>query len=556
MKQVILLSGHTGNGKSRLAEGLQNQYGFEIMKTSILLSMKARELGLPRDRQSLKDLGDKLDDETDHCWLIEAVKQRLADSDSNTPIVVDSIRKAKQLKLFRDQLDFKVTHVHLYASKEALQKWFEERQCKRADVKGPKKYPDIDLIKTPEDIKYFKDDADVRIFTERTKAPDTLVRVAAYLRLYPSPDFQCVDVLVGGQYGSEGKGQVAAYLAQEYDVLMRVGGPNAGHKVARERGKYTYHSLPSGSRESNADVLIGPGATIHIEELLSEIDDCEILSERLYIDPQVMVITDKDRAQEGAMKDAIGSTGRGGGAAASRRIMERLDHKNRAKLAGDYAELEPYIKSTHERLQRAYSNGESVLLEGTQGSALSLYHGPYPYVTSRDTNVSGCLAEAGIPPRRIRRVLMVIRYTPIRVQSPKDGDSGQLKHETDFETVQKEAGLKIDIKTHERTSTTNKERRVGWFEWDSYRKACELNAPTDIVLTFADYHKAINQKARRFEQLDNDTIKFVEELERIAQAPVSLINTRFPHEEDDPRDLRTLIDRRDWRTISSTEVSA
>ena len=379
------------------------------------------------------------------------------------------------------------------------------------------------------------------------------MRVAAYLRLYPSPDFQCVDVLVGGQYGSEGKGQVAAYLAQEYNVLMRVGGPNAGHKAAREQGVYTYHSLPSGCRESSGDILIGPGATIYINEIISEIKECGISSERMFIDPQVMVITDEDRKAEGQMESTIGSTRRGGGAAASRRIMERLDEGNRARLAKDFSELEPYVKSTHRRLQRAFSDGESVFLEGTQGSALSLFHGPYPHVTSRDTNVSGCLTEAGIPPRRVRRVLMVVRYTPIRVQSPKDGDSGVLKHETEFEVVAKEAGLQVDIKTHERTSTTGRERRVGWFEWESFRKACELNSPTDIVLTFADYHKADNQKARRFEQLNTETIKFVEELERIAQAPVSLINTRFPHTEDDPRDLRTLIDRRHWRTEAKHE---
>ena len=73
-----------------------------------------------------------------------------------------------------------------------------------------------------------------------------------------------------------------------------------------------------------------------------------------------------------------------------------------------------------------------------------------------------------------------------------------------------------------------------------------MNAPTDIALTFADYLNSDNKNARRFEQLDSDTIKFIEELERVAQAPVSLINTRFPREEDGTDDLRTVIDRRNW----------
>jgi adenylosuccinate synthase len=203
------------------------------------------------------------------------------------------------------------------------------------------------------------------------------------------------------------------------------------------------------------------------------------------------------------------------------------------------------------QLEIAYRSGQSILLEGTQGSGLSIFHGFYPFVTSRDTNVAGCLAEAGISPSRVRKILMVIRPTPIRVGNP-DGDkkltSGWLKHETNFEIVAKSAGLDPDeVPQNERTSTTKRPRRVGWFDWELFRKACALNAPTDLVLTFADYINASNQHARRFEQLDEDTIKFIEELERIAQAPVSLINTRFPRKPEEKLDLRTVIDRRNWK---------
>jgi adenylosuccinate synthase len=225
------------------------------------------------------------------------------------------------------------------------------------------------------------------------------------------------------------------------------------------------------------------------------------------------------------------------------------------RLARDIPELARYIGSTAEHLERAYRAGHSILLEGTQGSALSLYHGQYPYVTSRDTNVAGCLAEAGISPSRVRKILMVVRTTPIRVANP-DGDegniSGNLKHETDFTTIATRAGLNPDeVNASEKTSTTGRNRRVGWFEWDQFRKACDLNAPTDIVLTFIDYLDKANQDARRFEQLNVDTIKFIEELERVAQAPVSLINTRFPKKEGDFRDLRSIIDRRNWTARST-----
>ncbi|UUE97384.1 adenylosuccinate synthetase [Xanthomonas hortorum pv. pelargonii] len=200
-------------------------------------------------------------------------------------------------------------------------------------------------------------------------------------------------------------------------------------------------------------------------------------------------------------------------------------------------ELAPYIGRTEDLLEQAYRKGQSVLLEGTQGSALSLYHGAYPYVTSRDTNVAGCLAEAGISPSRVRKILMVVRTTPIRVVDP-DGEagntSGRLKYETSFAMIAEAAGLDAaEVQGAEITSTTKRNRRVGWFEWSEFRRACNLNAPTDVVLTFVDYLDEANQKARRFDQLTDDTIKFIEEIERVAQAPVSLINTRFPKKDSD-----------------------
>jgi adenylosuccinate synthase len=545
MRQIILISGHTCNGKSELAKLLKGRFEFEIFKTSEHIARIAGERELGTTRQDLKNLGDKLDQESQYQWVIRAVTDLANTLPAEKPIVVDSIRKSEQLELFRKQTEFEVTHVHLYATKEALESRFKNRQKKRNSLESPE---EMDLIKSEEDIAIFKNDADVRIFTDRTDSEDTFVRVAAYLGLYPLPDGKFVDVLIGGQYGSEGKGQVSAYLSKEYDVLMRVGGPNAGHNAAREAGKYTYHSLPSGCREHSGDVLIGPGATVHVEELLGEIADCCITPERIYLDPNTMVITEEDRREEEALKKAIGSTGRGGGSAAARRIMGRLEPELSTKLARDFDELAPYVKPVQARLQKAYAAGQRILLEGTQGCHLSLFHGPYPYVTSRDTNVAGCLSEAGISPARVDRILMVVRFTPIRVQSPENGSSGKLKHETEFSIIEEEAGIEEDLSKIEKTSTTNKNRRVGWFEWEQFRKACELNAPTDIVLTFADYQKVENRSARRFEQLHVDTIKFVEELERVAQAPVSLINTRFPHDEDEPLDLRTLIDRRRWRT--------
>jgi adenylosuccinate synthase len=182
---------------------------------------------------------------------------------------------------------------------------------------------------------------------------------------------------------------------------------------------------------------------------------------------------------------------------------------------------------------------DPVLLEGTQGTGLSLHHGFYPHVTSRDTTVSGCLAEAGIAALRVRRVLMVCRTYPIRVQSPKGATSGPMSKDLSWAEIARRSRLPLKkLLSSEKTSTTKRRRRVGEFDWDLLRKAASLNAPTDIALTFTDYISSTNRNARRFEQLTQETIRFVHEIERVAGAAVSLIATRFHS--------RSIIDRRAW----------
>lgn len=556
MRQVVLISGRICTGKTELAECPSEKFGYYVIRTSQLLKGKATARGQRFDRLSLQAFGDALDIETNNRWLFNEFEAIAEGLPVDRPVVIDSIRTSAQLEQFRSSRHLEVVHVHLYAPLDVLKKRFDQRLSER-HAEAASNYDEADLLKDDSDVDSFRSDADVRINTARTDTLDNVVRVAARLGLYSAPDVRCVDVIVGGQYGSEGKGHISAYLAREYDVLVRVGGPNAGHTVSSASGVYVYHQLPSGTRDVDAEILLGPGMTVRVDRLLEEIDECRITPDRLFVDPQVMIIEDSDIAAEQEMVEKIASTGRGGGSAASRRIMGRKP--GAIRLARDVPELKPYVGefptyrgATAGRLEKAYREGRSILLEGTQGSGLSLFHGPYPYVTSRDTNVAGCLAEAGISPSRIRRILMVVRPTPIRVADPdeKDGKkerSGPLKHETSFQEIARQAGLNAEeVTTLEITSTTKRNRRVGWFEWDQFRHACSLNAPTDIVLTFADYIDAKNEQARRFEQLSSDTIKFIEELERISQAPVSLINTRFPRNPDESIDLRTVIDRRNW----------
>ncbi|MDH0302263.1 MULTISPECIES: adenylosuccinate synthetase [unclassified Pseudomonas] len=549
-RQIVVITGKACSGKSGLARLLEKEFGFEVICERRV--SQAAEWSLSTPQTSLIDRRRELGESEQTQWMLEATKAICADGHDGRPLVVDHLDSLEQVIQFRQAFGGNLIHVHLYASEPTLRERFAARA---PDAAPTLSYDEVNQLKDQAQISALKADADVRIFTDRSDAKDTLVRVAARLHLYTPPEIRCVDVLIGGQYGSEGKGNIVSYLAREYDVIVRVGGPNAGHTVASSAGAYTYHHLPSGARDVSARLLLGPGMTIHLPGLLTEIKECSIGADRLFIDPQAIIIEDQDIETEkgGHLVSTIASTGSGSGAAAARRILNR---GKEIRFARDVKELEPYVGipgnyhgCTSDRLEESYRSGQSILLEGTQGSGLSIFHGDYPHVTSRDTNVAGCIAEAGISPSRIRKILMVIRPMPIRVGDPdgnKGHTSGTLKHATTFDVIAQRAGLDAKaLNEAEKTSTTRRYRRVGWFEWDQFRKACALNAPTDIVLTFADYLKSTNGNARRFEQLDADTIKFVEELERVAQAPVSLINTRFPREPDHS-DLRSLIDRRNW----------
>jgi len=397
-------------------------------------------------------------------------------------------------------------------------------------------YKQVRRNPTERNIDELATDADIVINTGRSTTDDVIVRAASRLGLLANSREPLVDVVVGGQYGSEGKGNIAYHLSIDYGLLVRTGGPNAGHKVYTDSGTYTHHHLPSGTRRGQARLLLGPGAVLSVKDLLDEISECSVDVDRLSIDPQAMIISDRDRNREKRLVSSIGSTGQGVGAATARRI---LDRSLPAPLARDVPALRPYLRPAQEVLDESFARRERVLLEGTQGTALSLFHGYYPHVTSRDTTVGGCLAEAGIAPSAVKRIVMVCRTYPIRVQSPPGGTSGFMSQPISWAEIARRSGLDIHLlRQTERTSTTNRGRRVAEFDWALLRRASALNGPTDIALTFVDYLSAENAEARRFDQLTDDTIRFIEEVENVAAAPVSLLSVGFH--------TRSIIDRRSW----------
>lgn len=540
--QIVAISGPVGAGKSTLARGLTDRYNGRHLSTKELLRTHAQTIGddLPAERRALQDYGDALDTQTDGGWVARAAAQHVAEEAAAGLVIVDAVRIQRQIDALREAFGANVIHLHLYSSKEVLARRYTNRGGTSGLVELPS-YVDVAANATEAAVHELVRDADVAIDTERSNVEDVLIRAAAGLGLLPAIGHRLVDVLVGGQYGSEGKGNIAFYLAGEYEVLVRVGGPNAGHKVPLPT-PYTHRSLPSGTMANpDAALVIGPGATLDVDVLLSEIAACAVEATRLTIDPQAMIIEGADRAAELALVAGIGSTGKGGGAAAARRIAGRYPDPTAVpvRLARDVPELRAYVRPSADVLEDTYRDSGRILLEGTQGTALSLFHGHYPYVTSRDTTTAGCLAEAGIGPHRLRRIILVTRTYPIRVQSPSNGTSGPISQEISYDLLAERSGISREtLVATEKGSVTAKQRRFGEFDWHLLRRAVELNGATDVALTFTDYLDVANQDARRFEQLAPDTIRFIEEVERVAGIPVSLLGTRF--------DVRSVIDRRRW----------
>ncbi len=538
-KLIVLISGPISSGKSSLAQHLAGRYGASVLKTKqVIIELAGKKPGraVAADRRALQRFGRQLDAKTSGGWVKQALSRHIAalEGAGEAIVVVDAARILGQIRSIRQAYGFAVKHVHLEASPAALAKRYAARRASGAGE--PRTYREAARDPTESRVGSLRISADLVIDTERCTEDDVLAKAATFLGLAPRDYSRLVDVYVGGQYGSEGKGHIVSYVAREYGVLVRVGGPNAGHKVFTADGPVTHIQLPSGTLRTTARLIIAPGAVLNVQLLLDEIARCSVPAARLVIDSQATVIRQEDVAGERRLAKKIGSTKQGVGFATARRIRER---GGAMKLAKDDKRLRPFIGSALEELEKAYRDGTKVLVEGTQGAGLSIIHGTYPYVTSRDTTVSGCLSEAGIPPSRVRKVVMVCRTYPIRVQNPPGGTSGPMGLELDWGQIARRSGVALSkLKRTERTSRTNKDRRVAEFDWALLRRAAALNGPTDIALTFADYLHRENEDARRFEQLNQDDIHFIEQVERVAAAPVSLISTRF--------DFRSIIDRRAW----------
>lgn len=539
---VVVISGPVGAGKTTLAKGLERRYGAHVVSSRELLLKRLGPAG-KAGRRTLQEAGEALDRETGGQWLTDVLLETPWHREGRPGLlVVDAVRIQPQVDAIHRFLGARVMHVHLTAPVEELATRYAQRRSQAGIDQELASFEEMRANPTESAVPLLANTADLVLDTQRLRPEAVVIHVASQLGLFGRSVDRLVDVLIGGQYGSEGKGHISAHLAREYDVLVRVGGPNAGHKVYEEPAPYTFHLLPSGTRVApRAQVVLGPGSNLALDCLLKELTECQLQEGRLFIDPQALIIEPEDRSlEEGSLKQEIGSTAQGVGAATARKVL-RTAARPHVRLARDVPELTRFLRPTHEVLDDAYARGRKIFLEGTQGTGLSLHHGEFPYVTSRDTTVSGCLAEAGISPNRVRKVLMVCRTYPIRVQHPdtEGGSSGPMVSELSWEEIARRSGLPLnELLQAERTSTTNRQRRISEFDWVLLRKAASLNAPTDVALTFVDYLSEKNRFARRMDQLTEETQRRIEEIERVAGVPVTLVSTRFhPH---------GIIDRRAW----------
>lgn len=329
-----------------------------------------------------------------------------------------------------------------------------------------------------------------------------------------------VTVVVGGQYGSEGKGKIVAYLARADNVaaVVRCGGPNAGHSFEWNGTKYSLRQVPSGLINPKTMLYLGPGSVVNPTLLLEEIDKYSVERSRIRIDPFAATVTEEDIGIEERLKlkERIGSMLSGTGAATAKKVLR----DEGLRLARDVPELQEFLADVAIELNSLLSQGKRVVVEGTQGFGLSLHHNRhYPYATSRDTSASGMLSEAGISPLHVDEIIMVIRTFPIRV----GGDSGPLPNEISWEEVTKVSGYPDPIAEY--GTVSGRLRRVGTFDMEQVHRAAIVNKPTALALSGLDYLDHMNFARTSQRNLTPASREFLSRLERELRIRIALIGT-------------------------------
>lgn len=351
-------------------------------------------------------------------------------------------------------------------------------------------------------------------------------------------------IVQGGNWGSEAKGAIAHALCPVENVrwAVRTGSINAGHTVQVNGKRFVFQQLPTPSLYKSVNVVIGPGAYVHPETLIKEIKmtDCE---HRMYLDQNCGVHLDEytDEAKAADRSHKIGATGKGCAEAIIHKIKDRgvgtpLLLKQRYSL--------PYpTYDTAEILNDAYDRGETILIEGTQGTHLDLHTGPYPFTTSRQTTAAAWITEAGLSPSLNYEVVLVVRTYPIRVA----GNSGPMNHEINWLTLAGRINGRLMMNGHKplvnpdalaKYETSLRKVMNGEREAYGYPIDLKLEGPTVALKKMDDKDQVellklfeattVTKRLRRIAELDVDQLRMTVKKERPAYVILTFLNYLFP----------------------------
>jgi adenylosuccinate synthase len=331
-----------------------------------------------------------------------------------------------------------------------------------------------------------------------------------------------VKVIIGAQWGDEGKGKLVDVLSENVDIVARYqGGANAGHTVYIDEKKYILHLIPGGILRENTTCIIGNGVVFDPIAFFEELDflkDNSISTQgRLFISDRAHVIFPYHKLidqlkEESLNKKKIGTTGRGIGPAyvdkfnrsgiriidlfdrglLKEKIENNLEIINRdlkeiykkstvksgeilKQINGYIEKLTPFVKNTSKYLYDSWKSGLSIILEGAQGCLLDVDFGSYPYVTSSNPTSGGAITGTGLPPQSLQDIIGVIKAYTTRV------GGGAFPSEETGET-----GERLRKSGSEFGATTGRPRRCGWFDVVAAKHAIRLNGFTELALTKLD----------------------------------------------------------------------
>lgn len=325
-------------------------------------------------------------------------------------------------------------------------------------------------------------------------------------------------VVLGCQWGDEGKGKLIDIISNKYEIVVRAaGGANAGHTIYLNGKKFVFHLVPSGMLNENCTCVIGNGVVLHLETLLQEIDLLKengiVTNNRILISDRAHLVFNYHKIIDGIQeemkgKEKVGTTGRGIGPCytdKARRIglrvhdlynFENFEKKYRAnlvilqKMYGNFSynaneelmqlkeqshRIMPMVIDSTYYLNQALNKGKNILVEGANGTLLDIDHGTYPYVTSSSPSIGGVFTGTGLPPNKVGNVIGIMKAYATRV------GSGPFPTE-----LKDKLGDQIREAGGEYGSTTGRPRRCGWFDTMVGKYSVMINGITEINLTKLD----------------------------------------------------------------------